>query len=92
MPDLIAGVIAGQVESSYAYDASELELGRWRIELHRSMGKNEHQDRLYRRCAYSFPFIFKYSMDDDWRGGHVMSFDEFGNIRYDENQVGEIEV
>lgn len=93
LPDLIAGVIAGQVESSYAYHASELELGRWRIELYRSIGKNENQDRLYRRCAYSFPFIFRYSMDDDeWRSGHVMPLDEFGNIRYDENQVEEIEV
>ena len=27
------------------------------------------KDRLYRCCAYSFPFIFRYSMDDDWRGG-----------------------
>ena len=93
LPDLIAGVIAGQVESSYAYGASELELGRWRIELHRSIGKNENQNRLYRRCAYSFPFIFRYSMDDDdSRGGHIMSLDEFGNVRYDKNQVEEVEV
>jgi len=58
-------VISRHVYGGSRYDNEGYANGMWRIELRRESSKSADGDQLYRRCAYSFPFEFRFE-NDDW--------------------------
>ena len=63
--DVVKWVISRHVYGGSRYDNEGYANGMWRIELRRESSKSADGDQLYRRCAYSFPFEFRFK-NDDW--------------------------
>ena len=63
--DVVKWVISRHVYGGSRYDNEGYANGMWRIELRRESSKSADGDQLYRRCAYSFPFEFRFE-NDDW--------------------------
>ena len=63
--DVVKWVISRHVYGGSRYDNEGYANGMWRIELRRESSKNADGDQLYRRCAYSYPFEFRFE-NDDW--------------------------
>ena len=63
--DVVKWVISRHVYGGSRYDNEGYANGMWRIELRRESSKSADGDLLYRRCAYSFPFEFRFQ-NDDW--------------------------
>ena len=63
--EVVKWVISRHVYGGSRYDNDGYQQGMWRVELRRESSKNADGDQLYRRCAYSFPFEFRFK-NDDW--------------------------
>ena len=63
--EVVKWVISRHVYGGSRYDNEGYANGMWRIELRRESSKSADGDQLYRRCAYSFPFEFRFQ-NDDW--------------------------
>ena len=58
--DVVKWVISRHVYGGSRYDNEGYANGMWRIELRRESSTSADGDQLYRRCAYSFPFEFRF--------------------------------
>jgi len=63
--DVVKWVISRHVYGGSRYDNEDYQQGMWRVELRRASSEDADGDQLYRRCAYSFPFEFRFK-NDDW--------------------------
>ena len=63
--DVVKWVISRHVYGGSRYDNEDYQQGMWRVELRRASSKDADGDQLYRRCAYSYPFEFRFK-NDDW--------------------------
>ena len=63
--EVVKWVISRHVYGGSRYDNDDYQQGMWRIELRRESSKSADGDQLYRRCAYCFPFEFRFK-NDDW--------------------------
>ena len=79
--DVVKWVISRHVYGGSRYDNEDYQQGMWRIELRRASSKDADGDQLYRRCAYCFPFEFRFK-NDDWG--------EAGGVYPIENEVTEM--
>jgi len=79
--DVVKWVISRNVYGGSRYDNTDYQQGMWRVELRRESSKDADCDQLYRRCAYSYPFEFRFP-HDDWG--------EAGGIYPIENDVAEM--
>ena len=57
--DVVKWVISRNVYGGSQYNDDDYGQGMWRVELRRASSKDDDNDQLYRRCAYSFPFEFR---------------------------------
>jgi excisionase family DNA binding protein len=76
--DVIKWVISRHVFGGSRYDNEDYQQGMWRVELRRESSETGAGDQLYRRCAYSYPFEFRFP-NADWS--------EVGGIYPIENDV-----
>jgi len=75
---VVKWVISRNVYGGSRYYNEDYQQGMWRVELRRESSEAGDGDQLYRRCAYSYPFEFRFQ-NDDW--------DEAGGIYPIENDV-----
>ena len=68
--EVVKWVISRHVYGGSRYDHEDYQQVMWGVELRCESSKNADGDQLYRRCAYSFPFEFRFG-HDDWgqKGG-----------------------
>ena len=57
--DVVRWVISRNVYGGSQYNDDDYGQGMWRVELRRASSKDDDNEQLYRRCAYSFPFEFR---------------------------------
>jgi excisionase family DNA binding protein len=76
--DVVKWVISRNVYGGSRYDNTDYQQGMWRVELRRESSETGDGDQLYRRCAYSYPFEFRFP-NADWS--------EVGGIYPIENDV-----
>ena len=76
--DVVKWVISRNVYGGSRYDNEDYQQGMWRVELRRESSETGDGDQLYRRCAYSYPFEFRFP-NADWS--------EVGGIYPIENDV-----
>ena len=76
--DVVKWVISRNVYGGSRYDNEDYQQGMWRVELRRESSETGDGDQLYRRCAYSYPFEFRFQ-NADWS--------EVGGIYPIENDV-----
>ena len=57
--EVVRWVVSRHVYGGSRYDNEDYGQGMWRVELRRASSKDDDNDQLYRRCAYSFPFEFR---------------------------------
>jgi len=63
--DVVKWVISRHVYGGSRYHNEDYQQGMWRVELRRASSKDADGDQLYRRCAYSYPFEFRFE-NDEW--------------------------
>jgi excisionase family DNA binding protein len=63
--DVVKWVISRNVFGGSRYDNTDYQQGMWRVELRRESSQDADGDQLYRRCAYSYPFEFRFQ-NADW--------------------------
>ena len=63
--DVVKWVISRHVYGGSRYHNEDYANGMWRLELRRASSKSADGGQLYRRCAYSYPFEFRFQ-NDDW--------------------------
>ena len=73
--DVVKWVISRHVYGGSRYDNEDYQQGMWRLELRRASSKDADGDQLYRRCAYSFPFEFRFKNDDWGEAGGIYPFE-----------------
>ena len=69
--EVVKWVISRHVYGGSRYDNEDYANGMWRLELRRASSKDADGDQLYRRCAYSYPFEFRFENDDWGEAGGV---------------------
>jgi hypothetical protein len=75
---VVKWVISRNVYGGSRYYNEDYQQGMWRVELRRESSEAGDGDQLYRRCAYSYPFEFRFQ-NADWA--------EVGGIYPIENDV-----
>ena len=69
--DVVKWVISRNVYGGSRYDNEDYQQGMWRVELRRESSKDADGDQLYRRCAYSYPFEFRFPHNDWGEAGGI---------------------